>query len=57
MDPDPVDQVVASARLEGVELVPEVVTEMRRYAAGEITHDELHAEVRRRVRRRADHPF
>lgn len=49
MKPDPVDQVVASARLEGVDLEPEVVAEMRGYAAGEITHDELHATVLRRV--------
>lgn len=49
VNPDPVDQVVASVRLEGVDLEPEVVAEMRGYAAGEITHDELHATVLRRV--------
>ena len=49
MIPNPVDQVVASARLEGVELSSEVVAEMRRYAAGEISHDQLHAHVLQRV--------
>ncbi len=49
VDPDPVDQVVASARLEGVDLDPQLVAEMRRYAAGDITHDELHATVLQRV--------
>lgn len=48
---DPVEQVVASARLEGVEPSPEAVADMRRCAAGEITHDELMAVVLARVTR------